>query len=389
MDNQKLQNGTTKIQDSSKLTRNESRRTVSSRALALMSVTPSALPTDEILLRGGVIQNDAYSEDEEEDNEESSDGGEDKSNTLQRTEDIKLDIESPRDENEAHNDNIVSQENAHEHVEVFVPQESTIPKVNALVEHFWAANAPDDDLPCWVHGLATISDGCTLVLDLNNNKLKLFDEKYNFCHSVQVSEECQGITSVYKNEVAMTCGSDVIFYYVDKEGFILQQRCFKLNGEGFGISYGHKNFAVTCDITQNKACIRILSDRGKQRYVIKNCYGSTVKMTKYVVLDPSKDIVYISDQKNKRIVSMTFEGKELWKLRLDDEPRDVLCMSAYLLVADHRQHQLLQVSYDGAETQTLLTEEDDLWNPELLVFNSNMNHLLISTPENIMVFKIV
>ncbi|KAK3096092.1 hypothetical protein FSP39_023092 [Pinctada imbricata] len=188
----------------------------------------------------------------------------------------------------------------------------------------------------------------------------------------------------------MTCGSEVLFYYVDKDGFIEQQRCFKLNGEGYGISYGHKNFAVTCDISdRKKACVRILNDKGKQRYVIKSCYGSSVKMVKYVQLDHAKDIVYISDVRNKRIVSMTFEGSELWMLNIEDEPRYILCMPSYLLVADHRLHQLLQISYDGTESRALLTEDDDLWNPELLIFNLKTNHLLISTPENIMVFKIV
>lgn len=268
---------------------------------------------------------------------------------------------------------------------------TSLSDVTVLFEKHWSGSSPSDVMPCWIHGMTALADGCVLLLDLNNNALKLFDENQTFVHSVSVSEECIGISSVYSNEVAITCGNEIVFYFVDKTSFVLQQRCFKLNGQGFGICFSHKNYAVTCDIHKTNGTVRILNERGKQRYVIKSCkvFGNVLKMSKFVQIHPTLDVVYISDAQNGRIVSFTFDGRALWHCDVSQEPTSIISIHGNLLLADFRGHQIIQVSIDGRESRVLLTDENEIWSPDYVTYNSKTKQLFINSPENVLVFKLL
>lgn len=48
--------------------------------------------------------------------------------------------------------------------------------VIVFFEKYWLVLFLSDVMLCWIYGMMVLVDGCVLVLDLNNNVLKLFDE---------------------------------------------------------------------------------------------------------------------------------------------------------------------------------------------------------------------
>ena len=321
--------------------------------------------------------------------------------------DVILRLKTPEDEVHVHHDAItpeITEKDNEEKMEIVRNESdqdqngnpkgkelSSLPNVTVLFEKHWTGSSPDDVIPSWIHGITSLANGCVLILDLNNNALKLFDENQEFVHSISVSEECIGISSVYSNEVAITCGHEVVFYFVDKTSFVLQQRCFKLNGQGFGICFSHKNYAVTCDIHKTNGSVRILNERGKQRYVIKSCkvFGDTLKLSKFVEIDPSLDVVYIPDAENGRVISFSFDGRALWHCSIGNEPKAITSLGGFLLVADFRRHQIVQVSVDGRESREFLTEENEIWSPDYVTYNSKTKQLFINTPDSVLIFKVL
>lgn len=48
--------------------------------------------------------------------------------------------------------------------------------VIVFFEKYWLVLFLSDIMLCWIYGMMVLVDGCVLILDLNNNVLKLFDE---------------------------------------------------------------------------------------------------------------------------------------------------------------------------------------------------------------------
>lgn len=48
--------------------------------------------------------------------------------------------------------------------------------VIVFFEKYWLVLFLSDVMLCWIYGMMVLVDGCVLILDLNNNVLKLFDE---------------------------------------------------------------------------------------------------------------------------------------------------------------------------------------------------------------------
>lgn len=48
--------------------------------------------------------------------------------------------------------------------------------VIVFFEKYWLVWFLSDGMLCWIYGMMVLVDGCVLILDLNNNVLKFFDE---------------------------------------------------------------------------------------------------------------------------------------------------------------------------------------------------------------------
>ncbi|KAH3853627.1 hypothetical protein DPMN_096158 [Dreissena polymorpha] len=95
-----------------------------------------------------------------------------------------------------------------------------------------------DTKPCSLSGICILPSGHVIVVDRNNEKVKLIDQQYNIVNHSKVSGFLSDICLITPSEVAVTVGNDVQFISVIN-GQLITGRRFQLPHDVVGIAHHH------------------------------------------------------------------------------------------------------------------------------------------------------
>ncbi|KAH3749055.1 hypothetical protein DPMN_183545 [Dreissena polymorpha] len=95
-----------------------------------------------------------------------------------------------------------------------------------------------DTKTCIITGICILPSGHVIVVDRNNEKVKLIDQQYNIVNQSKVSGFLSDICLITPSEVAVTVGNDVQFISV-RNGQLITGRRFQLPHYVVGIAHHH------------------------------------------------------------------------------------------------------------------------------------------------------
>lgn len=183
----------------------------------------------------------------------------------------------------------------------------------------------DSDRGAFKHNrVTTLPDDRVVVLDRNNNKLKLFSPDYQFLHHVTIPgrgpfgiDYANGLTSVDKSTVAVSCGGTyncVNMYSVDTTGLQLIKSLRRRDKSGDLLDIAYTNNAFICLISHNFEFARTIEllGTGRHKRTILKEKGLFSVYTDIIAGEQNR--FYVSYNYPNLIRCFSFEGTQLWNV---------------------------------------------------------------------------
>lgn len=200
--------------------------------------------------------------------------------------------------------------------------------------------------------LACTERNCLLILDKANDKLKLFDEKFICQISMPIPTGCWCMTVTKNNTIAITHKNKIKMYqlvrretqwyekprrpYIEKMGMDIT-----LRGMCYGIAFCVRTnqFFVSCDVFFSDPSMHMISEDGMTQKIVR--WSSRLQggnpFTEHFTLDETKNCLYLSDYRGKRVVCMTYEGEFCWVVPMKGLPGSLMTLGDYIfLIEDSR-----------------------------------------------------
>ncbi|XP_060073873.1 E3 ubiquitin-protein ligase TRIM56-like [Ylistrum balloti] len=169
----------------------------------------------------------------------------------------------------------------------------------------FSARTPSDILPCWLTGIAQLSNGLWMFADKNNKKLKLFDSYFQFKSERILREEPFDVASIGHGEFAVTVPDARVIEFFLTVNDISPIRTIKSTEKCHGISIAFDKIAVTC-LTMYPPAVRVLMKDGTLLHHIAPEDGFRPLLLKplYVTWDSGGRFLYVSDTQKDRVVCL-------------------------------------------------------------------------------------
>ena len=285
-----------------------------------------------------------------------------------------------------------------------VTQQTSLGKTKATPIGTFNIKTKEDKKTCKITGIAITPSGQRLLVDLNNEKVKLFSQDMRFLSSVTVPGDYLpwdavikiqewGITMVKDREAVVTVGRSLIFLEVTDRQLRIKNT-INLSFEAYGITYSKDKLIVT-DLTT----IHALDLRGtelwsvgqslfesvglgqslyqKAKYVCSNSDGRWVAVT-----DCDKKSVTLLDVNNGAVITSRKLEKSAWLVGVSVDTADniYVCVKRNIVVLSgdlKNEHVLCNmgdktlqaIAYDETKHQLIITHN---------FFNDNVTCLQLS-----------
>ncbi|KAK3101112.1 hypothetical protein FSP39_001035 [Pinctada imbricata] len=173
----------------------------------------------------------------------------------------------------------------------------------------FTVNTPLDRRPADVTGVLGLSNGTIVVIDKDNNLLKLFSEEGEYLSSIYNPQEAWGITSVNGSEFA-TCGlydQKVHFWKVEGKLIRKTDKLFSLTSHAEGIHFNGRYFVI---LHRQELKLSLLSPNGRElgQINLNRIDNGRLEIGRDLKLDKDQDLIYIPVLKDiKGVLCIEFE----------------------------------------------------------------------------------
>ncbi|XP_060584074.1 uncharacterized protein LOC132740231 [Ruditapes philippinarum] len=250
----------------------------------------------------------------------------------------------------------------------------------------------DDKKKSDIIDMCMCEDGCIVMTDYNNKRIKKMNESFQVVSSLNVADNPVGICQVGRTLLAVTLINDRKVQFISqKENMLLQS--FKVGDRCRGIAYNDGMIYVCCGgsktFKEGVGHLEVYSVTGK---MVKSYYGE-IKCPLRVVFLRSSDEMFVTDRyKGILLIDKT---RGMTKLNVDIKVfsgAECICKvnKSQFCVAFYFSHNVLLMSHDGKDRVELLTGKNGIQNPMDICFDDKSSRLVVSCDnrEKIMVYTL-
>ncbi|KAH3794823.1 hypothetical protein DPMN_148362, partial [Dreissena polymorpha] len=250
---------------------------------------------------------------------------------------------------------------------------------------------PSDKVVCDIRGICVLPDGQVLVVDWNNDNVKLLNQQYQVVSHWDVKAKPLDICLITPSEVAVAVNTSNIHevqFITVNQGKLVSGRKFQLQHECRGIGHHQGDLFVTSGqelykySLNGKLICRLYQDRSAD-WTVDKC-----------AVSPTGDRLYIISYWQHKLLTLardgtllaTYTDPALWRPQcLHVTP------AGQVLVCGVWSHTVLQVGWEGqSKLTTLATEEYGVWDPESVCYSSTTSSIIVGQDwdDNILVFRV-
>ncbi|XP_052776791.1 uncharacterized protein LOC128214389 [Mya arenaria] len=246
-----------------------------------------------------------------------------------------------------------------------------------------------DSKTCRITGCVQISDGRVLVVDGNNEVLKLVDIVHQrIISDVHVNQSAWGIAALPNKEVAVTCDKtiDIVSYKQDRLATV---RSISTKGRCIGIDYRNRQLVVSYI---GPPGIEIMDMTGNvlHHMLDEDIKAISVLNPQYVIFSKQFEGILLSDFNGNAVTALDHHFKPLWTYS-DSEmkgPQSLLIApDGNILVCCYRSNNIHLISNTGKKIKVILRKEDGIKNPFAAAVNGR-TLLMTENGDELMSYKI-
>ena len=239
----------------------------------------------------------------------------------------------------------------------------------------------DDKNDCWIIGMAITNDGRRLLVDNNNNKVKLFSQDMKLLSSLSLSEP-RGIAVISDKEAVVTTGNKSLVLLGISGSKMSINDTTSVSYDIQCISkYGEK-LAVTSH-SPNPPSVKLIDKTGRVYWsVSSDDQGhSLFSNPLYVTSDIERNTVTVTDCENNTLTVLNGDTGDVIKRSVNDaSPRGVTTgPSGNIYVYYYFTQEVAELTGDLAEERILLSQQDGLCDrPWSIAYDKSCGQLITS-----------
>ena len=232
-----------------------------------------------------------------------------------------------------------------------------------------------------IRGIVVLSDK-TIVSDICNRRLKLFDMDGKYVSSIDSRHQVWGITIVNNDRFA-TCGLDrnIYIWTLRGETIVAEDVSYHVDHDSYGI---HFNGTYYCVLHRDDNVITVLDTRGRQvrKIVIKEACGMKIGFGWDILMDSTTHNIYVPCQfPSYGALYVSVEGEPLWFSSLSGLPWGITEIQGVLCVADCIERCVHLLSKTGEYKGKLLDKGDISGKLEYIYYDDRQQKLYFSLYE--------
>ena len=248
----------------------------------------------------------------------------------------------------------------------------------------------NDSKDLWPSGLAITHENDIVILDRENQVVKIFDEDAVFLREIRSTPQCElgcpfDVTILDEMSLALTDHDNEsvqIFtlrgdHVKTFQGSLNYPRGIETNKNGDILVVDSNNRCLTIHDKNNGKVKQTINGRDRTEHgVFTDPYYVTVtKDDRIIVTDWAEPHLHIFDSNGRYLNEYGSYGLRANQML---EPYGVCTDSyGYIFVADHHNNRIHMLSPDGVFIRYLLTENDGLWRPMTLAID-HKGHLVVA-----------
>ncbi|XP_052257916.1 uncharacterized protein LOC127862702 [Dreissena polymorpha] len=242
---------------------------------------------------------------------------------------------------------------------------SKVFNVQSITKH--NVRIPSDKGVCYIGGICVLPDGQVLVVDLNNQNVKLLNQQYQVVSHWDVNAWPVDICLITPSEVAVAVNDheskihEVQFITVN-QGKLVPGRKFQLQHDCTGIDHHQGVLFVISSEELYKYTLN-----GKQ---VCSLYRSLEYTVDKCAVSPTGDRLYIISWNQDKLLTLARDGQ--------------------VLVCGYWPPTVLHVGWEGeSKLATLATQEDGVLGPSSVCFSSTTSSIIVGQlRDDILVFRV-
>lgn len=235
---------------------------------------------------------------------------------------------------------------------------------------------------CWITGMAVLKDSTLLVVDNNNNRIKLIGPNHKILNSFQLATPPFDIALLNQREAVYTLPDikQIQFIMIVGKSDVKYGSVLKLHFDCNGIDEFNDNIIVT---SIAEKCVRLISQKGEELWkAFMDDLGDTLfEWPWYVATNTEANKIYVSDRRKNSITTLDANGDVL-------NVRDVRGKGPRGIVLDDIENmfmchymtdevEILCTEYPR-DRRVLLTRVVGIKHPQSLCYDAEKGQLLLS-----------
>ena len=222
----------------------------------------------------------------------------------------------------------------------------------------------DDKNDCWITGMAITNDGRRLLVDLTNNKVKLFSQDMKLLSSLSLSDPPRGIAVLSDKEAVVTTANKSLVLLGISGGKMSINDTTRVSYYVEGISkYGEK--LVVTSNGPMPASVKLIDKTGRVYWSMStdDQGQSLFNCSLYVTSNIERNIVTVTDLENNTLTVLNGDTGDVIKRRSvkDKGPRGVTTgPSGNIYVCYRDTREVAELTGDLAEERVLLSQQNGL-----------------------------
>ncbi|KAH3879603.1 uncharacterized protein LOC127876068 isoform X1 [Dreissena polymorpha] len=261
--------------------------------------------------------------------------------------------------------------------------------VQSITKH--NVRIPSDKDVCYIRGICVLPDGQVLVVDWNNQNVKLLNQQYQVVSHWDVNAGPVDICLITPSEVAVAVNTSNIHevqFITGNQGKLVSGRKFQFQHECRCITHHQGDLFVTSRqelykySLNGKLICRLYQDRSAN-YTVEKC-----------AVSPTGDRLYIISDSKPKLLTLARDGTLLATYSVPALLRPLglhVTPAGQVLVCGWGSNTVLQVGWEGeSKLATLATHEDGVRLPWSVCYSSTTSSIIVGQKwdDTILVFRV-
>ena len=250
----------------------------------------------------------------------------------------------------------------------------------------------DQKKPC-ITGCTVMPSGHVVILDRNNNQIKLLDDSWTITGRLQLPDPWN-VSVLDSSNVIVSSPGNKQLQKVQMLPRIKVVRTIKLDKKCYGVAVSGEEIYTTCHDNPGNGEVRALDLQGNIKRRLGTNPDGPYLFTRpyYITVSATGEKIFVSDWNTDTITCLTSSGTVIYTYIDDDMrwPRGLICDSGdNVLVCGWNSHNVHIISPDSKKYRTFLTLEDGLRHPCSIAYKESEDTLIVGCTYNqLLLFKL-